>query len=80
MTANHLIPGVLRPPDDDQGGLWQWRLERLLVAGVAAPLAGRLAGAPGVDLHALLDLVDRGCPPELAARIRAPVADEEPGA
>jgi hypothetical protein len=25
-----------------------------------------------VDLHALLQLVDRGCPPELAARILSP--------
>jgi hypothetical protein len=29
-----------------------------------------------MDLHALLELVDRGCPPALAARILAPL---EPG-
>jgi hypothetical protein len=27
-----------------------------------------------IDVHALLQLVDRGCPPELAARILSPVA------
>jgi hypothetical protein len=26
-----------------------------------------------VDVHALLELVDRGCPPVLAARIMAPL-------
>jgi hypothetical protein len=28
------------------------------------------------DLHALLELTDRGCPAELAARILAPLEDE----
>jgi hypothetical protein len=50
-----------------------WRTERLLAAGFERDLAGRLAADGGVDLHALLELVDRGCPPELAARILAPL-------
>jgi hypothetical protein len=29
-----------------------------------------------VDLHALLDLVDKGCPPQLAARILAPLDEQ----
>jgi enoyl-CoA hydratase/carnithine racemase len=37
------------------------------------PLAARLAKNPGYDLHALIQLVERGCPPELAARILAPL-------
>ena len=38
--------------------------------GVRPPAGGRaLAAEREVDLHALLDLVDRGCPPHLAARI-----------
>lgn len=36
-------------------------------------LAGALAGMRSVDVHALLQLVDRGCPPELAARILSPL-------
>lgn len=44
-----------------------------MVAGFDPALARRLATTPGVDLHALLDLVDRGCPPELAARILEPI-------
>ena len=52
-----------------------WRLRRLVDAGFPLRLALQLAATPGVDLHALLGLVDRGCPPELAARIFAPVDD-----
>ena len=50
-----------------------WRLRRLVDAGFALHLALELAATPGVDLHALLALLDRGCPPELAARILAPI-------
>ena len=50
-----------------------WRRCRLLEAGFGDDLATRLAGMPQVDLHALLQLVDRGCPPHLAARILAPL-------
>jgi hypothetical protein len=49
-----------------------WRRCRLLEAGFPEPLAGQLASAR-VDVHALLEIVDRGCPPQLAARILAPV-------
>jgi len=35
--------------------------------------ANRLPGVGDVDLHDLLDLVDRGCPPELTARILSPL-------
>jgi hypothetical protein len=38
-----------------------------------------LAGDCAIDLHALLELVDHGCPPALAARILAPLeADRRP--
>jgi hypothetical protein len=50
-----------------------WRRGRLLAAGFAPPLADRLAQTCGVDLHALLELTDRGCEPALAARILAPL-------
>lgn len=49
-----------------------WRRCRLLEAGFEYELADRLAASRSVDLHALLQLVDRGCPPVLAARILAP--------
>jgi hypothetical protein len=53
----------------------EWRRERLLAAGVAPEVAANLAWDCGVDLHALLELIDRGCPPDLAARILAPLGD-----
>jgi hypothetical protein len=53
----------------------EWRRRRLLAAGFAAGLASELAAQCDTDLHALLELVDRGCPPELAARILAPLDD-----
>jgi hypothetical protein len=52
-----------------------WRHDRLIDAGFAEPSALRLSVTPGVDLHALLNLVDRGCPPELAVRILGPLSD-----
>jgi hypothetical protein len=48
-----------------------WRACRLREAGFPPALAALLA-AQRVDLHALLQLVDAGCPPELAARILSP--------
>jgi hypothetical protein len=53
-----------------------WRTERLLAAGFERRLATSLAANGAVDLHALLELVDRGCPSELAARIVAPLDEE----
>ena len=50
----------------------RWRRGLLLGAGFAPGLAEELSTDPDYDLHGLLNLVDRGCPPALAARILAP--------
>jgi hypothetical protein len=50
-----------------------WRRARLRHAGFDARSARRLAGDERIDLHELLELLDRGCPPALAARIRVPL-------
>jgi hypothetical protein len=55
-----------------------WRIERLRHARYSAPLADKLARDTGYDVHALLELADRGCPVELAVRILAPI-DRERG-
>jgi len=52
-----------------------WRRDRLVAAGLPLPLASRAARDGRYDLHALIDLVERGCPPELAVRILAPLED-----
>ena len=49
-----------------------WRREQLLRSGFSPSAASRLAGDEGFDLHALIELVEHGCPPELAERILAP--------
>jgi hypothetical protein len=50
-----------------------WRQERLAAAGFAGALARALARERRVDLHALIELTERGCPPETAVRILAPL-------
>ena len=50
-----------------------WRRNILVRAGFDIELAEELARVTRIDLHDLLELVDRGCPPELAARIVAPL-------
>jgi hypothetical protein len=54
----------------------RWRRDSLAAAGFPPRLARRLAADPRLDLHALIGLAERGCPPELAVRILAPL--EEP--
>jgi hypothetical protein len=51
----------------------QWRCWMLERGGFDRALARRLAADARTDVHALLELVDRGCPPPLAARILAPL-------
>jgi hypothetical protein len=38
-----------------------------------ASLAARVASDPRYDVHALIELAERGCDPELAVRILAPL-------
>lgn len=59
------------------GDLTGWRQRRLLRVGFDAELAVAVAGDCAIDLHALIELVERGCPPHLAARILAPLDGEE---
>ena len=54
-----------------------WRREQLVHAGFSLPLATDLARDPRYDLHALIELVERGCPYELAVRILAPLEESE---
>lgn len=60
----------IRTPEDPIVD-WRWRL--LCRAGFPPPLAGTLARDGRYDLHALIELTERGCPPPLAGRILAPL-------
>jgi hypothetical protein len=53
-----------------------WRRERLREVGFDRRLASAVAEDCAYDLHAILDLVDCGCPAELAVRIVAPIDGE----
>jgi hypothetical protein len=45
-------------------------------SGFAPALAARIAEDTHYDLHALIELVERGCQPKLAVRILAPIEEE----
>jgi hypothetical protein len=54
----------------------RWRRERLTDAGFPVSVAARLAKDARYDLHALIELIERGCPPHLAVRIGTPLDAE----
>ncbi|HZT84556.1 MAG TPA: hypothetical protein VE984_03940 [Gaiellaceae bacterium] len=47
----------------------RWRTAELMRVGFPGDDAVALAGRFDVDLHEAIELVQRGCPPELAIRI-----------
>jgi hypothetical protein len=56
----------------------RWRRDQLVGSGFPRSLATRLAKDDRYDLHALIELTERGCRPDLAVRILA--ADDGPSA
>jgi hypothetical protein len=54
----------------------RWRRGQLTESGFPLSVAARLAADTRYDLHALVELVERGCPPHLAVRIMAPLDGE----
>ncbi len=73
-TSGRSAPGTAATP---RGELTNWRMGQLERAGFEAELAAAVAADRAMDLHALIELVERGCPPRLAARILAPLEREE---
>ena len=61
------------PPRYVADDVLHWRSEVCGTQGSMPLLARDLAADGDVDLHDLLNLIDRGCPPHLAARILAPL-------
>ena len=53
-----------------------WRRKQLVESGLPLPLAVGLAQDARYDLHALIELIEHGCRPELAVRILAPLDEE----
>ena len=54
----------------------RWRRKQLTASGFPFPLSARLAEDARYDLHALIELSEHGCDPELAVRILAPVEEQ----
>ena len=75
MTSNTNITHRSAPPP----AVVAWRRSQLAGAGFDPMTADVFARTESVDLHALIELVERGCTPELAARIMAPIDFEAPG-
>jgi hypothetical protein len=65
------------PQEQETPEVVSWRRDRLVHAGFAIPVAAYLARDPRYDLHALIELVERGCSPMLAVRILAPLETAE---
>jgi hypothetical protein len=63
-------------PDAAVDEVIRWRRAQLADAGFSLPLAAEISTDTRFDLHALIELVERGCPPNLAVRILAPLEQE----
>jgi len=57
------------PIETEHERVERWRAEELLRAGFDPAAAVELAQRFDIDLHAATELVDRGCPHELAVKI-----------
>ncbi|HZC29358.1 MAG TPA: hypothetical protein VE269_06425 [Gaiellaceae bacterium] len=54
---------------DETGLIEAWRAEALERAGYPVDLAVEIAGRHDIDLHNAVDLLEAGCPLDLALRI-----------
>ncbi len=54
---------------DELNQVERWRAQELERAGYSAEGAASLAARHDVDLHGAVELVKRGCPPEVALQI-----------
>jgi len=63
------MPAVDEIVESELERVERWRAEALERAGYRPLDAIELASRSDVDLHAAIGLLERGCPPELAAEI-----------
>jgi hypothetical protein len=78
-AGGHPETGGQAPTGRENTDAVAWRRARLRRAGFDIALTEELSRECAVDLHALIGLVERGCPPPLAARIVAPLDHERRG-
>jgi hypothetical protein len=63
-------------PEIRDAGVVAWRRTQILAAGCDPATSEELAEECGIDLHVLVELLERGCSPALAKRILAPLDGE----
>jgi hypothetical protein len=63
--------------DREHDDVIAWRRAQLVRSGFPQRVAAGVAHDGRYDLHRLIELVERGCPPELALRILAPLEGDE---
>jgi hypothetical protein len=65
--------------NQERDGVVEWRRTQLLRSGFPLAVAASVAEDDRYDLHRVVELVERGCAPELALRILAPLDIDEAG-
>jgi hypothetical protein len=63
------MPAVEEIVETEPERVERWRADELMRAGFDPDSAHTLAARPDIDLHRAAELIDRGCPPELALQI-----------
>jgi hypothetical protein len=63
------MPAVHEVIETELERVERWRAEALVRAGYDAVDAFELAARPDVDLHDAIELLERGCPVDVAVRI-----------
>jgi hypothetical protein len=63
------MPAVDEVVETELERVERWRAEALVRAGYAGTDALELAARPDVDLHEAIELLERGCPVDVAVRI-----------
>ena len=63
------MPAALDLPETELDRIERWRAEELERAGYEPPAAATIAARHDIDLHRATDLLQQGCPAELALQI-----------
>ena len=63
------MPAVEEIVETELERVERWRADELMRAGFDPASAQALAARPDIDLHRAAELIDRGCPLELALQI-----------
>ena len=63
------MPAAVEIPETELDRIERWRAEELERAGYEPPAAATLAARHDIDLHRATDLLQQGCPVDVALQI-----------